>query len=62
MDDHELELAHPDRETWTARCSCGQWVSRFSLDDVPLDRGGDLLSIATADLERRHREHVAAAR
>lgn len=57
---HELELAHPDRETWTARCSCGRWKSRFTLDDVPLDRVGDLQSIAAEELGRRHQEHVAA--
>lgn len=58
---HALALAHPDRETWTATCSCGRWESRFTLDDVPLERGGDLQSIAAEELRRRHQEHLAVS-
>ena len=58
LPNHALELAHPDRETWTARCSCGRWQRSFSLDDVPLESNGDLKSIAAEALGRRHQEHI----
>ena len=58
---HELLLEQRDRETWVATCSCGQWQSRFTLDDVPIDQTGDLKTIATAELEQRYRKHIAGA-
>jgi hypothetical protein len=59
---HQLELHHPDRETWAASCSCRLWSSRFGLEDIPIDQTGDLKTIATVELQKRHLVHVAAER
>jgi hypothetical protein len=60
--EHQLELHHPDRETWTAICSCGRWSSRFALFDIAIDQTGDLKTIASVELQKRHQVHVAVER
>lgn len=60
--DHRLRLHHSTRVILAATCSCGRWTSQFSLNDVPVERTGDVNASAARELCRRHQVRVAAER
>lgn len=55
---HQLRIEHPDRETYSGKCTCGRWTSTYSLDDIPLETNGVLEVIALDELTRQHDEHL----
>lgn len=56
---HRLLIEHPDRFTYRAECTCGEWESTLRLDDIPMETTGVFETIATEELTKRHRRHLA---
>jgi hypothetical protein len=58
---HQLHIEHQDRETYRGECTCGEWESALTIDDIPHAVTGVFEQIATEILTRRHQAHVASA-